>query len=273
MSSHSSVLDTLSFVAKTTGSEIEYKTLIPRGTRPGDPLPLVLHLHGAMSSSASLEAAQSAYDNAWANGQLPPALIACASTPTLGGFYIDYPEGPRWQSLIANELPNHLANRYNLEPRAALIGFSMGGYGGLSAAFRCPNRFVAVAALCPVVFPAETSAGVPSQNLPSVLNDLNNAMGSDARTYGSNCVHALARRHAAAIRAGKLQIYIDCGEEDEFHLHDGAVYLHKVLDDVSIPHTFRSVANARHADAHAPARQDAAIRFIGSALVQSAMKR
>ena len=261
-------LETLAFRAETTGTEVEYRTLAP-ATLPNGPLPLILHLHGAMSSSASLDAARSTYEGAWASGQLPPAVIACASTPTQGGFYIDYPEGPRWQSLVVDELPRRLASRYRLAPKAALMGFSMGGYGGLSAAFRHPERFLAVAALCPVVFPAETADAVPPRNRPSVLNDLNEAMGGDAAAYADNCVHSLARKNAAAIRAENLQIFIDCGQKDEFHLHDGAAYLHQLLEGLSISHTFRSVPDAGHADAHAPARQEAAIGFLGEVLWQA----
>lgn len=261
-------LETLAFRGETTGTDVEYRTLAP-AVLPDGPLPLILHLHGAMSSSASLDAARSAYEAAWASGRLPPAIVACASTPTQGGFYIDYPEGARWQSLVVDELPRRLAGRYRLAPKTALMGFSMGGYGGLSAAFRQPERFLAVAALCPVIFPAETAEAVPPRNRPSVLNDLNEAMGNDAATYAGNCVHSLARKNAAAIRTENLQIFIDCGQKDEFHLHDGAVYLHQLLDDLTISHTFRSVPDAGHADAQAAARQDAAIGFIGDVLTRA----
>ena len=90
-----------------------------------------------MSSSASLAAAEPAYAAAWAQAVLPPAVVACASTPTCGGFYMDYPGGPRWETLLADELPRRLAGQYSLmgkdslAGKAALIGFSMGGYGAL----------------------------------------------------------------------------------------------------------------------------------------------
>ena len=264
-------LETHDFFAETVGARVEYKTLAPDGVRAGAPLPLVLHLHGAMSSSASLAAAEPAYAAAWAQGVLPPAVVACASTPTLGGFYMDYPGGPQWETLLADELPRRLAGQYSLMGhslmgKAALIGFSMGGYGALKLALRRPEAFAAVAALCPVIFPADAAADVPARNRPSILGDLNAAMGADAETYSRNCVPALLSRNADAVRAADLRIFLDCGDADEFHLHDGAVYLHERLKALAIAHVFRSVSGARHADEQAPARQDAAIRFLGEAL-------
>src|SRR5690606_5121097 len=109
--------------------------------------PLILHLHGAMSSAAkSLEMAKPVYDDAWASGGLPRAIVACATTPTIGGFYIDQADGPKWETLIAKEFPDMVADRFNTDDSRALIGTSMGGYGALKIAFRDPQCYVAVAA-------------------------------------------------------------------------------------------------------------------------------
>jgi S-formylglutathione hydrolase len=247
-----------SFPATSVGADVDYKLLLPPD-HDGEPLPLILHLHGAMSSAASLAAAQSAYDEAWASGDLPPALVACPSTPTRGGFYMD-----RWETLAGTEFPAHLATRYRLTSRA-LIGFSMGGYGALKLAFRHPETWSTAAVLCPVIFPAETAEAVPERNRPSILAELNAAMG-DPAAYRRNCVHTLASDNIAAIRAATPALLLECGERDEFNLHDGATYLHRLLDDLAVPHTWRSTPDAGHADAHAPARQAAALRFIGDGL-------
>jgi S-formylglutathione hydrolase len=251
------------FDARSTGSTIDYRVLVP--DVPG-PLPFILHLHGAMSSAVSLEHARDAYDRAWASGVLPPAIVACPSTPTVGGFYIDYPGGPGWETLVASEFPEHLAQRFALGDDRVVFGASMGGYGALKLAFRQPARWRAVAALCPVIFPAETAAAVPERNRPSILGDLNAAMGADTPSYAGNSVHGLARLNRQHLLASGQKIFFDCGDRDEFNLHDGASYLHRLLDDIGIAHEFRSVAGAGHADAQAAARQDEAFAFIGRAL-------
>ncbi|PDT44501.1 esterase [Sinorhizobium fredii] len=266
MKARSAFLTTERFNAQTTGTEVEYKILLPPNMPADRALPLIMHFHAAMSSSSSLEAAMPAYERAWAEGTLPAAIVVCASTPTLGGFYINHPDGPQWESLISDELPELLSSRYALAPGRGAIGFSMGGYGALKAALRNPKDYRAVAALCPAIFPAETSQTVPKHNRPSILNDLNEAMGADAKTYSSNSVHSILRGNTEAIRSQSLQIFVDCGEVDEFNLHDGALYLRETLTELAVPHTFHSVPNAGHADALAYARQDAAVRFIGEAL-------
>ena len=128
MTEQTSHLVTESFLASSTGTEVEYKILVPNAIRAAQALPLILHFHGALSSAKSLEAAIPAYDLAWKKGELPPAIVACASTPTLGGFYIDHVGGPSWESLVSLDLPRHLANRCALLPQWAAISGFMGGY-------------------------------------------------------------------------------------------------------------------------------------------------
>ncbi len=217
-----------------------------------------------MSSAASLEMARAAYEAAWVAGDLPPALVACASTPTQGGFYIDYPGGPLWETLVAQELPDYLAKHHQLASRRAAIGFSMGGYGALKMALRRPDAYQAVAALCPTVFPAEDLASVPARNRPAVLNELNQAMGSAG--YDACSVYSVLQSNLGAVRSANLGMFIDCGELDEYGLLDGARYLDRVLTKLSVPHEFHPIPGAGHADAHAIGRQASAIRFIGHAL-------
>lgn len=269
LSAMPSVLVTGAFDAESTGSHVDYRLLVPADLRPGERLPLILHLHGAMSSAASLDAAKPAYDAAWAAGDLPRAVVACASTPTLGGFYLDWPNGPGWASLVGDELPRFVAGEVGPATARALIGFSMGGFGALRLAFGQPEAYVAVAALCPAIFPGETPDAVPERNRPSVLGDLHRALGDDPATYAANSVHGPLRANAARIRDHGPCIFLDCGDADEFGLHDGAAYLHAVLDDLAIPHRFASVAGAGHADAAAATRQATAIRVLGRALAEA----
>ena len=264
MTSEPSTLLAGAFAARSTASSVEYRVLVPAHARPGERLPLILHLHGAMSSAArSLEAAKSIYDASWNRRELSRAVVACATTPTVGGFYIDQPGGPRWETLVASELPEVLAQRFNVDDVCAVIGSSMGGYGALKLAFREPERYAAVAALSPAVFPAETAAAVPQRNQPSVLGELHRAMGGDDVTYRRNSVYGILRANLDRIRAAGIGVYFDCGDADEFGLHDGAVFLHRLLAECDVAHEFRSVAGASHADAAASRRLADAVAFVG----------
>jgi S-formylglutathione hydrolase len=256
------------FDSVAVNTVVEYRVLTPPRWAPGEPLPLVLHLHGAMSSSASLEHAQPLYEEAWGHGELPRAIVVCPSTPTLGGFYIDRP-GALWESLVADALPQQLGREYGPFTSTALIGASMGGYGVLKIALRDPARYLAVAAISPAVFPGEAIDKVPGRNIPAVLGDLHRAMAADSNdpgAYGFNSVYGRARAHSAQILSAQLPILIDCGAEDEFLLHEGAGFLRGVLSDLGVPHEYRLVAGAGHMGESAERRTRGAIRFLGSAL-------
>lgn len=268
MTSVDSLLTSHSYWSQAVKSEVEYKVLTPSAASDGQSLPLILHLHGAMSSAASLESARSAYERAWLTGEFPPSVVVCASTPTIGGFYIDYPNGKRWESLVGDELPQHLRGSFPLSGEQAIIGFSMGGYAALKIALRNPLRYLAVAALCPAIFPGETADLIPSGNLPFPLDELNAAMGSDVESYRLNSVYGIIRKNYNNIIKYSPGVFFDCGQDDEFSLHDGAYYLHRLLSDLSIAHEFRSVPGANHADKHVDTRRDHAVKFLGKAFTE-----
>ena len=115
------------------------------------PQPLRWRMHGKLTNRHGLLP------------ELPPALVAWASTPTPGGFCMDIAGGPAWETFVGVEFAEHLDQRYELNGTRAAFGFSRGGYGALKLAFRGPDSYAAVAALCPVIFPAETSAAVPEK--------------------------------------------------------------------------------------------------------------
>lgn len=256
------------FSATSVSAPVEFRVLLPTSYVPGERLPFVLHLHGAMSSSASLEMARPFYETAWDEGTLPRSIVACPSTPTRGGFYIDGPQAG-WETLVAEEFPQHLASRYGPPTAIAVIGASMGGYGALKLAFAHPERFAAVAAISPAVFPGENPDEIPERTIPSVLGELHAAMSGgtgDPGVYAANSVPGRARAHAAELRHARLPVLIDCGAQDEFLLHEGAEYLHRILTELDISHEYRLVGGAGHQGPEADRRTQDAIRFIGAAL-------
>ena len=259
------VMQEARFWSRSVGQRVTYRTLAPDDHDPGRPLPLIVHLHGAMSSAAFLDTAKPIYDRAWASGNLPPAVVVCASTPTSGGFYIDFANGPAWETLVGTELPEQLEADFDLSGIRAAIGFSMGGYGALKLAARNPDRYRAVAALCPAVFPAERADEVPARNRPAILGELNQAMGKGIDGYSDNCIPTLIRHRRDAIAASGLRIFLECGERDEFGLYDGALHLHRVLESLQLPHDWVSLPEAGHADAVAE-RLAKAIDALGEAL-------
>src|SRR5689334_13576167 len=132
-------------LVRGTLDDHSYTVLTPEGWTNAERLPLILVLHGANSSAEVLAMMRPVIEAAG----LPRVLVACLSTPTVGGFYLG-----RWERLVAEEFPAHLAEEFRTGP-IALFGSSMGGYGALRIAFADPARFAAVAAVSPALLTAD----------------------------------------------------------------------------------------------------------------------
>lgn len=246
-------------------TEVPYAVLTPDGWTADEPSPLILVLHGANSSREFLGLLQPIVEELWRDGALPRAVLACASTPTVGGFYIDRP-GEAWESLIAVAFVRLLAREYGVDPaRMSLLGSSMGGYGALKIALADPARWQAVAAIAPALLPAHTPADLRPRNTLDVLAQLGREMaGDESSTFAANSVLHRLWRHGAAVRASELAIFLRCGDRDVFALHDGTEQLHRALWDLDIGHEYHLVHGADHIGPEALAAQRAALTFIGA---------
>jgi S-formylglutathione hydrolase FrmB len=72
------------------------------------------------------------------------------------GFYTDMAAGSRYWTMISEELPLIVRNLFPVSTRREdtfAAGLSMGGYGALKLALRCPEQFAAAVALSPVTDP------------------------------------------------------------------------------------------------------------------------
>jgi S-formylglutathione hydrolase len=244
--------------------DVPYAVLPPPDWTADERLPLVLVLHGANSSRDVLAMLEPIADGLWGDGSLHRCVLATASTPTVGGFYLD-----RWESFVAGAFRELLEKRYGTDPEhAALMGASMGGYGALKIAFAEPERWEAVAAVAPALLPAATPARLRPRNTMNVLAQLGTEMagdGTDERRYAANSVVARLRANAGAVRASGLAISLRCGDRDVFNLHDGTEQLHRALWDLDIGHEYHLVLGADHIGPEALASQRAALAFLGAA--------
>lgn len=230
-----------------------------------EPLPLILVLHGANSSREFLAMLQPTVDQMWADGSLPESVLACASTPTVGGFYIDRP-GNAWERLVAEGFPQALAKRYAVDlSRVSLLGASMGGYGALKIAFAEPARWLSVAAVAPALLPALTPTQLRPRNTLDVLAQLANEMNSEGAGFPANSVPHRLRDNAEAIRDSGLAILLRCGDRDVFALHDGTEQLHRALWDLDVGHEYHLVQGGDHLGPEALAALHAALAFTATA--------
>lgn len=143
----------------------------PASSAPSSGWPVVYLLHGSSDNYTS-----------WSSVVEPslPAMAAAAGVivamPDGGsaGYYSNWNSGKKWETFHLTELPAYLRAHFPANTnRAAIGGYSMGGFGALSYAARHPGRFRAVVALSPVANPLR------DPNI--VLFDVRDAYGSASR--------------------------------------------------------------------------------------------
>lgn len=256
-----------SFSHECVPDPVDYVTVSPRDHDTAG-LPLLLMLHGGGSSATSTADLAGLLDLLWASGELPPMVVATASTPTGGGFYTDVDDGSgRWEELVSVHFRRLIVEALGADDDCvALLGVSMGGYGSLKLAFRHPDRYRCVAALEPALFPADDAAALSPRN--SVVLDAPLARFAAAGPDGfrRNSPAHLAGVNAESIRASRLAVFLECGDDDALLLHDGAEFLHRRLWELDIRHEYRLILDGDHLGPTIGPRIMDALRFVGRTL-------
>ncbi len=75
----------------------------------------------------------------------------------------------------------------------------------------------------------------------------------------------MIRRRSRALAPGTLALYLDCGTEHEFMLQHGAMYLHDVLLERGIEHTY-DIGPGHHDFGFSAARLPESLAFFRSEL-------
>jgi pimeloyl-ACP methyl ester carboxylesterase len=249
-------------------SPVTYSLLRPED-RPG--LPVLLWLHGGGGSHEFLEQTRPLFEDLWAEGALPPMVVA---TPSAGrSLYLDVADGSeQWEQFMLHELLPEVrqATAASPEPAStAIAGVSMGGMGSLRMAFRHPELFAVVAAIEPGMEPTEHwDEMLPRDRLYRDDALLASLYGDpiDRDHYRRNHPLHLVDRNGPAIVAAGLSISLECGDEDLFYLFHGAEALHRRLFDHAIPHDFHLVRGGDHVGPTVTPRITETLRFVGQAV-------
>ena len=256
-------------VADPTHGEVPCAAVVPAA--PVERLPICAFLYGGGGSRESLAVIEPLLSAWWAAGTLPPMIVA---TPDVGpmSFYLDDPaRGIAWESFVASRFVADLRRRFGATSVATplgLVGISMGGYGALKIAFAEPQRFVAVAAVSPMIEPALDVAEVRPRNcfhyppdVPAAL--LGPIATRDAALYRRDHPAARALADGAALRSSALAIYVDAAGRDALNAHDGAEHLHRVLWHLDVAHEYRLRRDADHVGPTLVARLRDAFEWVG----------
>ncbi|MBK6797419.1 MAG: alpha/beta hydrolase [Acidobacteria bacterium] len=237
---------------KLVPGPVEYSVLLPDGyDATKDQLPLLLLLHGGGGDKSFLKNMKPMIEEMWNAKTLPPMVVA---TPSAGrSFYMDYKDGSqKWETFIVTDFLNHLRETYKVTKErkgTILFGISMGGMGALRMAFKYPEKFAGLAALEPGIDPALKWKDVKPRNRFWRAQDLMEAIFGkpmDEQYWELNNPASIAAANPEKLRNSGLSIYLDCGDEDAFNLHEATEFMHRVLWDNRINHEYHLVRGANH---------------------------
>lgn len=248
---------------------VEYSVLLPPDyDETKEPVPLLYFLHGGGGNRSFLAGIKPLFERLWNEGRLPQLV---AVTPSAGrSFYMDYRDGSeKWESLLVGPFLSHVRKSYHArQDRESLFicGVSMGGMGALRLGFKYPELFAGLAALEPGIEPALAFKDIHFEDRFWRSNELFETIFGkpvDEEHWASNNPANIVTRDAENIRSSKLGIYLECGDEDSFGLHQGTEFLHRILWDNGIPHEYHLVRGADHLGRTLGRRLREALQFIG----------
>jgi len=232
----------LSAPSKILGHTVAYCVLLPPSydAEKTRRYPILYLLHGLGDNEQMLihSGGFNLVEDLWERHQLGDLLIV---TPDGGSsFYINSRDGQRrCEDFFLQEFLPQIEKRYRTRAGRAsrgIAGISMGGYGALHLAFRHPELFGAVGAHSAALLARLPTVTVSDSRQMARSRVLGDAFGSplDPVFWKQNDPLTIAR---TASLAG-LQIYFDCGSEDDYGFDAGAVALDKILGSRHIPHEF-----------------------------------
>ena len=158
-------------------------------------------------------------------------------------FYINSADGSvRYSDFFLQEFLPYIERTYRVLPgrsARAISGISMGGYGALRFAFAHPELFSAASAQSAALItesPRELDrASRTGSPMASVLSPV---FGKpiEAAHWNANSPVLLAKKNSAALR--KVEIYFNCGQEDNYGFEKGAAALHNELQKAGVAHQY-----------------------------------
>jgi S-formylglutathione hydrolase FrmB len=230
-------------LSKTLAHAVDYCVLLPPSydANKTQRFPILYFFHG-LGDDAQMFVHTGGWnlvEDMWEGKQLSEFLIV---TPSAGAtFYINSNDGKvRYEDFLIQEFLPGIEKKFRVKPgraNRAVSGVSMGGYGALHLAFRHPELFSSASAHSAALIdklPSFLGGGV-AQNSPRA-RVFGGTFGNPPNTAFWDRNSPIGIAHTASLKG--VNIYFDCGEEDDFGFESGATALDRVLTSRKIPHEF-----------------------------------
>ena len=145
-----------------------------------------------------------------------------------GGAYFDY---------VAKELPELCCRMFHISPRREdtfVAGLSMGGYGALKVALRCPERFAVGAGFSSVMNPLDYT--LLANASPICLKEAVAIWGEEPKLSAEDDLALLAAKVAQLPAEQRPRIYSCCGTED--YLYPQNLTLRQTLEALPLDYRY-----------------------------------
>jgi S-formylglutathione hydrolase FrmB len=242
--------------------------------------PVIYFLHGMGENQGSYSPMISLLDGLIGGGLMSPLMVVKpdgSTPPFAGSMWTNSEIYGRFEDYVAEDVISYIDSHYRtLAARnsRALLGHSMGGYGGMTMAFKHPDLFCAVVSLSgflaidPFDFwrqqvldnngghgPYDPNSGwftlatytagaafSPNLQLPPYyvdfpLDSAGNVVDSVYQRWQRHMPAEIARTDSS-VRS--LTIFFDCGTQDELGFYPQNVHFAQALDSLGVPHRFES---------------------------------
>lgn len=259
----------------------EFSVFLPPAYRGSERrFPVVYFLHGLFNDHTSWTVNNEGdipalLDDLMSKGALPQMILVHPN----GGrsFYTDYRDGSlKYETMIVEELPRHVEANYRVvagREHRAIAGTSMGGYGALKIAMRHPDRYRAVAAHSPIVFPVRSPLDAPAAARSS--RQFQFLTGVFAAVYGDPFDQDYFDRNnpielASEPEIQAVSIYFDYGTADRYNasigLGKGLEKLDQALSAHDVSHVFHAYEGEPHGWALVYAHIADSLKFLSEYL-------
>jgi enterochelin esterase-like enzyme len=229
------------FMSASMKVEVGYNIYLPAEYKdnPDKRYPVLYYLHGRGGNESSNPGAIALLDKAIKDGKVPPMIYVHAMGGRNSG-YVDAPDGSvMGETAIIKELIPHVDATYRTIAKKegrAVEGFSKGGQGALLFAFKFPELFCSV-----IGYGAGLASGAELQKeLPAVFKQMH---GDDVAQFDSTSAWHYVRANADKLKKD-MGISLGLGDKDQ-HL-DRNRRMHKLLDELTIPHAYKELPGVGH---------------------------
>ncbi|MCZ4282735.1 alpha/beta hydrolase family protein [Kiloniella laminariae] len=224
---------------------LDYSIYLPEAycNNEGAPYPVLYLLHGYGGGHhdwPKVGNITSTLDRLITDQIIPPLIVIMPAAAK--SWYVNSPKHGNYETAILYELPEAIEAEFPVQANKGgrvVAGLSMGGYGALRMAYLEPDRFAAVAALSPAIFPNATG---DDDFRPIQIKLFSGVFGDPfiVEKFNQKNIFSLIEN-----TPNPPATFLTVGDDDSFGLYDGTYAFYKLMREQKKPVELR-VTDGNH---------------------------